>query len=241
MAGKPMKRPRPIAVVTGASRGIGREVALALAARGFMIALLARARTSARSKQDLQQVRAAVLAAGGDALVVPCDVSSGASIRSAAKIILRDLGVPSLVVNNAGVAKRAKVVDMSEQVWDETMNVNLKGTFLVTQAFLPTMLKKKRGRFVQVASISSTLGTPRMSAYCASKWGVVGFTKSLAEELKNTGLQTMAVMPGSVDTEMLKGSGFPPAMTAAEVAGTIVYLGLDAPAAMNGSSVEVFG
>jgi 3-oxoacyl-[acyl-carrier protein] reductase len=92
-----------------------------------------------------------------------------------------------------------------------------------------------------VGSISSTLGTAKMSAYCASKWGVVGFMKALAEELRGTGLQTMAILPGSVDTAMLKGSGFAAQMTAEDVAGTIAYAALDAPDALNGSAIEVFG
>lgn len=224
-----------VAVVTGASRGIGRAVALALAARGMTVALLA------RNKREMDKVRKEIVTGGGQAIAVPCDVSSPPSIAQAAKVVIAKLGAPALVVNNAGIAKRASVVAMPDKLWDETMAVNLKGPFLVTRAFLPLMLRAKRGRIVQVASISSTLGTPRMSAYCASKWGLVGFTKSLAEELRGTGLATMAVMPGSVDTAMLKGSGFAPAMTADEVANTIVYLGLDAPAAMNGSAVEVFG
>lgn len=237
MAVAPMKKvaPRKIAVVTGAGRGIGRATALALHSRGFAVALLA------RTKRELESVRKEILAEGGYAISVVCDVASEASVRAAAKSVVGELGVPYLVVNNAGIARRVSVVAMRAEVWDETMNVNLKGPFLVTRAFLPAMFRKKRGRFVQVASISSTLGTPSMSAYCASKWGVVGFTKSLAEELRGSGLQTMAVMPGSVDTAMLKGSGFSPAMTADDVAGAIAYLGIDAPAAMNGSAVEVFG
>jgi 3-oxoacyl-[acyl-carrier protein] reductase len=103
------------------------------------------------------------------------------------------------------------------------------------------MKERARGRIVHVGSISSILGTPNLSAYCASKWGVVGFMKSLAEELRGTGLQTMAVLPGSVDTQMLEGSGFVAQMTAEDVAGTITYAALDAPDAMNGSAIEVFG
>jgi 3-oxoacyl-[acyl-carrier protein] reductase len=94
---------------------------------------------------------------------------------------------------------------------------------------------------VQVASISATLGSPGAASYAASKWGLVGLTKSLAEELRGTGLSAVAILPGSVDTEMLAGSGFSPRMTAADVAGTIVYAALDAPAAITGSAIEIFG
>jgi 3-oxoacyl-[acyl-carrier protein] reductase len=103
------------------------------------------------------------------------------------------------------------------------------------------MLSRRRGRFVAIASVSSTVGTARQSAYAAAKWGVVGFTKSLAEELRGTGLQTVAILPGSVSTAMLEGSGFSPEMTPEEVANLVVYAALDAPDAMNGSAVEIFG
>ena len=130
---------------------------------------------------------------------------------------------------------------MDEKDWDEVMDVNLKGAFLITRAFLPNMISRKNGRFIAISSISATLGTARQSAYCASKWGLVGFTKSLAEELRGTGLQALAVLPGSVDTPMLVGSGFSPDMTPDEVARLVVYAALDAPAAMNGSAIEMFG
>jgi len=103
------------------------------------------------------------------------------------------------------------------------------------------MLAVGRGRVVNVASISSTVGTARQTAYNAAKWGVLGLTKSLAEELRGTGLSALAVLPGAVDTAMLVGSGFAPQMTAETVAATLVYASLDAPDAMNGSAIEMFG
>ena len=130
---------------------------------------------------------------------------------------------------------------MTEEQWDEVLDVNLKGTFLVVRAFLRAMLSEKRGRFIAIGSISGTLGTKTLSAYCASKWGTVGFVKSLAEELRGTGLQAMCIHPGSVDTDMLKGSGFTAEMQPEDVARTVSFLALDAPDAMNGSCVESFG
>lgn len=224
-----------IAVVTGAGRGIGRAISVALARRGCDIALLG------RTLESLAGAAEAVIAEGRRALAVPCDVADAVEVERAAAHVLADLGVPRIVVANAGVVHRAPVTTMSEQEWDEVIDVSLKGTFLVTRAFLPRMLETKRGRFVAIASISSTLGTAKQSAYCAAKWGTVGFMKSLAEELRGTGLQAMCVMPGSVDTDMLKGSGFLPAMQPEDVAKTVTFLALDAPDAMNASSVEVFG
>src|SRR6201999_2456219 len=102
--------------------------------------------------------------------------------------------------------------------WDEQLDVNTRAPFLLTQAFLPEMRKAKAGRIIHVASISSTLGSALGSAYCASKWALIGFMKSLALELSGSGVTTLAVLPGSVDTAMLEGSGFSPRMTAEEVA-----------------------
>lgn len=224
-----------IAVVTGGGRGIGRAIAIELARRGCDIALLG------RTLESLASAAEDVMAAGRRVLAVPCDVASAAAVAQASAHVLADFGVPSIVVPNAGVVHRVSVEHMTEEQWDDVLDVNLKGTFLVTRAFLPRMLDLKRGRFVAIGSISSTLGTAKQSAYCAAKWGTVGFVKSLAEELRGTGLQAMCVMPGSVDTDMLKGSGFEPAMQPEDVAKTVAFLALDAPDAMNASSVEVFG
>jgi NAD(P)-dependent dehydrogenase (short-subunit alcohol dehydrogenase family) len=226
------------AVVTGAGRGIGRAVALALGRRGLSVALLARTRS------ELEEVRRA-FEAGSDprakAAVIPCDVADAGAVVAAAREVLETFGAPRVVINSAGIVRRARTEDTTDLDWDAVIGVNLSGTFRVSRAFLPSMLAQGRGRIVNVASISATLGTAGQGAYNAAKWGVVGFTKSLAEELRGTGLQAMAVLPGAVDTEMLKGSGFAPQMSADAVADTLVFAALDAPDAMNGSAVEIFG
>src|SRR5690606_15875581 len=119
--------------------------------------------------------------------------------------------------------------------------VNLRAPFILTRSFLRAMRERGRGHMVFVGSISSTLGTARAAAYCASKWGLVGFVKSLAEELKDTGLMAVAVLPGSVDTRMLEGSGFEPRISPVQVASTLVHYALDAPTAHNGGVIEMFG
>jgi 3-oxoacyl-[acyl-carrier protein] reductase len=224
-----------VAVVTGAGRGIGRAVALALADRGHDVALLA------RTAEEIEAVAAEVVGRGRRAVALRCDVANAGEVQHAAAEVVRTLGAPHALVANAGVVKRARVEHLSEHDWDHVVDVTLKGTFLTARAFLPAMLAAKRGRIVAVASISSTLGTATQSAYCAAKWGVVGFIKSLAEELRGSGLQAMCVMPGSVDTAMLVGSGFAPQMRAEDVANAVVYAATDAPAAMNGSAIEMFG
>jgi NAD(P)-dependent dehydrogenase (short-subunit alcohol dehydrogenase family) len=224
-----------VAVVTGAGRGIGRAVALRLAERGCDVALLA------RTVEELESVASEAVGLGRRAIALRCDVANAGEVARATEKIHGELGVPRVVVANAGVVRRALVVETSEEDWDHVLDVNLKGTFLTARALLPAMIHAKRGRFVAVASISATMGTPRHAAYCAAKWGIVGFVKALAEELRGHGVQAMSVLPGSVDTAMLKGGGFKAEMSAGDVAGLVVYAALDAPDGMNGSAIEMFG
>jgi 3-oxoacyl-[acyl-carrier protein] reductase len=226
---------RKVAVVTGAGSGIGRATAAALAARGCDVALLG------RKPAPLADAARALTEQGRTCAAIVCDVRRAPDVEHAAREVVAKLGAASVVVCAAGVVARARVQEHEEHAWDEVVDTNLKGTFLVARAFLGDMLAAKSGRVVCVGSISSTLGTPRLSAYCASKWGVLGFTKALAEELRGTGVQTMCVMPGSVDTAMLEGSGFTPDMSPEDVARLIVYAALDAPDALNGSALEMFG
>jgi 3-oxoacyl-[acyl-carrier protein] reductase len=224
-----------LVVISGGAHGIGRAAAESFAARGCTVAILG------RRQDDLEIVADSIRARRGPAVAYVCDVSDDVAVERVAASILRDHGPAEVVVNNAGVVARSLVEETTTESWDHVLGVNLRGPFLLTRAFLPAMKQAGRGRIVNVSSISATLGTPRLSAYCASKWGLVGFTKALAEELRGTGLQAVAILPGSVDTAMLRGSGFAPQMSPADVAGTIVYAALDAPAAINGSAIEVFG
>jgi NAD(P)-dependent dehydrogenase (short-subunit alcohol dehydrogenase family) len=163
------------------------------------------------------------------------------------------LGAADILVNNAGTVARVALDAMDEQTWDGVVDANLKGTYLVTRAFLPAMRAAARrqgadgarppGRIINVASISGRLGTAGLTAYCAAKHGVVGLTRALAEELRPDGITVNAVCPGSVDTDMLK-IGMPgakPQMTPEDVAGVVLYLAAEAPSALNGACVDVFG
>jgi 3-oxoacyl-[acyl-carrier protein] reductase len=232
-----VKKPQgDLAVVTGASRGIGRASAIAFAKRGVRVALVG------RSGSMLEDAAEAARAAGADARPFVCDVAREDDVEGMVESVLGAMGTPRVVVNNAGIVRRGKPVDETSPAdWDEVIAVNLRGPFLVSRAFLPEMRRAKHGRLVHVASISATIGSPGAASYAASKWGLVGLAKSLAEELRGSGLQSIAVLPGSVDTEMLVGSGFTPQMSADDVAGFIVYAALDAPGALNGSALEMFG
>lgn len=225
----------PVAWVTGAGRGLGRAVALALARRGLQIGMLG------RPSAGHAETAAAIRAGGGRAVEAFADFADAESLVGAADSLMSDLGVPEVVVHNAGLVVRATVQESTIEDWDRQLDVNLRAPFVLTRFLLPSMRPLRRGRSIFVGSISGTLGSPGAAAYAASKWGLTGFVKSLAVELSDSGLMACAVLPGSIDTEMLKGSSFPPRMSAEEVARTIEFLALDAPLAHNGAVVEMFG
>ena len=227
---------RPVAVITGASRGIGRACALALAERGLDLALLGRPTPMLEQTSELARAR------GVRAETFACDLSRTADIDAAAAALIGRLGTPAVVINNAGTLDRGqKVHEASVESWDYVMAVNLRAPFALCRALLPSMLAAGRGRFVHIASIAATIGSAEAASYAASKWGLLGFSKSLAEELRGTGLSSVAVLPGAVDTDMLKQTPFAPLMTPADVAALVTYYALQAPQAVNGAAVEVFG
>ncbi|MBX7116754.1 MAG: SDR family oxidoreductase [Myxococcaceae bacterium] len=219
------------ALVTGASRGIGRAIALSLAQNGADLVL-----TSSQA-QGTAAVEAQVRALGRKATGFKADLAR----RDEVDALIAHAGAIDWLINNAGTFHRAPVVSTADADWDRSLEVNLTVPFRLSRAFLPSLLKRGHGGIVNISSISGTLGTPQFSAYCASKWGLNGFTKALAEELKNTGVKVFAVLPGSTDTDMLKAAGFTPVMKPDDVANVVRYLCSDAPLAMSGSLVEVFG
>lgn len=223
------------AVITGASRGVGRATALALAERGVEVVLLG------RSQPHLEETRALVAARGGHAEIVVCELADREAVEDAARRIAASAEAPRAIVHAAGVVERAPVTELSDVSWDYQLAVNLTAPFLLTRALLPSMLEARRGRVLFVSSISAGLGTAAQSAYNVSKAGLVAFMRCLAAELSDTGLLTAAVLPGSIDTDMLVGSGFAPRMTAEEVARTLTFLALDASPAHNGATLEMFG
>ncbi|MHB8874901.1 MAG: SDR family NAD(P)-dependent oxidoreductase [Myxococcaceae bacterium] len=224
-----------VALVTGSSRGIGQAVALSLAQAGATLVL-----TSTR-EGGAEKTRRAVVALGREALAVVYDAARPGDADRLLASVHETFGAVDLLVNNAAVVKRAKLADTSDQDFERVLAVNLSGPFSLCRRIVPSMVSRGQGRVVNVSSISGTLGSPGLSAYCASKWGLNGLTRSLAAEVEGTGVMIAAVLPGSVDTAMLKGSGFEPDMSPAEVAGVVRYLCAEAPLAMNGSLVEVFG
>jgi 3-oxoacyl-[acyl-carrier protein] reductase len=224
-----------LVALTGASRGIGRATALALARRGATLALIGR--DSAEHAETLRTL----VSVGAKARSFFADLGDPDQTVEAARQVGESLGTPAAVIHNAGTIERTRIVDTTCAAFQRQLAVNLTAPFLLTKEWLPAMLERRSGRLVFVGSISSTIGASGAAAYCASKWGLVGFVKSLAEELSGSGLMAVSVLPGSVDTQMLAGSGFAPRMSASEVADTLTHYALDASIAHNGGVVEMFG
>lgn len=216
-------------LITGASRGIGAACARRLAREGHRLALLARGSSALEA-----------IARELDALPLACDLASEAEIQAALDRVREALGPVDVLINNAGIVHRHPVAGHGTADWERVMAVNLRAPFLLARGVLPDMLARRAGRIVNVASISATSGTPGLAAYCASKAGLLGLTRALAAEVKADGVVVVAVSPGSVDTDMLAGSGFPPDMTPADIAEVVAFL-VTAPPALTAASVEVFG
>lgn len=182
---------RGVAVVSGGGTGIGREIALELAGRGYDLALLGRREGPLRETLD---------AAGGPGLALPCDVRDAAAIESAAAQVQERWEAPEIVVPAAGVAHVAPLEDLTPGGFAESVEVNLTGAALLIRAFLPAMKRRGRGRIVPILSAAARRGFPGWTAYCASKWGLDGFVAALREELAGTGIRLTALYPGATDT-----------------------------------------
>jgi NAD(P)-dependent dehydrogenase (short-subunit alcohol dehydrogenase family) len=232
-----------VAVVTGASRGIGLAIAELLAGAGARVAICSRANDAAGEKRlaDAAETIGRAAPAGAPIVSLRCDVAQFADVRRLHATVDKELGVPDVLVNNAGITLRKRLDETSEDEWDRVVDANLKSVFNVTRVFLPQMRELRRGRIINIASISGRQGTARLSAYCAAKHGVVGLTRALAEETRDVAIQVNAICPGSVDTDMLAGSDFPARMSSGDIANLALYLAAYAPPAITGACLDVFG
>jgi 3-hydroxybutyrate dehydrogenase len=185
-----------VALVTGGGRGIGRAIALAFAHEGAHVAVTARTGT------ELDAVAQEIRREGRKALAVTCDVAERAQVDDAVRQVVADLGAVDILVNNAGIAVSAKLLDIDDALWDRHLRVNMTGAFLMSRAVLPGMLAARWGRIVNVASIAGRQGYPYIAAYAASKHGLLGLTRALAQEVVTTGITVNAICPGYVATEL---------------------------------------
>ncbi len=184
------------ALVTGASQGIGRACALALAEAGARVAL------AARNEAKLNEVASEIASKGGAAAVLTLDIASEESIRSCAKAAIAHFGSVEILVNNAGITRDTLALRMKRADWDEVIQTNLTGTFLMTQALLSPMLKARWGRIINISSVVGETGQAGQANYAASKAGLIGLTKSLARELASRNVTVNAVAPGYIETAM---------------------------------------
>jgi NAD(P)-dependent dehydrogenase (short-subunit alcohol dehydrogenase family) len=182
-----------IAIVTGASRGLGRHIALELARRGVRVAVCAR---SAETHQVVEQIRGA----GGNAIAVMLDVGQWDSVQRGVQQVREQLGAIDIVINNAGVGWYKPFEEQSIEELDRTIDVNLKGTIYMCKAALPDLLRSSSAQIVNIASDLGRRVIPNMAPYVASKYGVVGFSGSLLRELKSKGVKITTVTPGIIDT-----------------------------------------
>lgn len=189
-----------IALVTGASRGIGREIALTLGAKGAVVIV-----NYNGSAPKAEEVVKEIEAAGGRAEAVQCNVADFQSCAQMAAGILARHGRLDILVNNAGITRDNLLMKMSEEDYDAVLNTNLKGVFNCIRHFSRQMLKQKAGRIINITSVSGVLGNAGQANYCAAKAGVIGITKSAARELASRGITVNAVAPGFIATDMTEG------------------------------------
>lgn len=189
-----------VAVITGASRGIGRQIALAAARRGARLGLIA------RSKNELETV---LTEAGGRGAVATADIGERDEVEAAITALADELGPIDILVNNAGVGSWSAVADTDVEVYERLMRLNYLGTVYATKAVLPSMLERGRGHIVNVGSIAGRIGAPFEAAYSASKFAVSGFTECLAVEVHSRGVGVSMVNPGPVQTDFFDARGVP--------------------------------
>src|SRR3954452_4161101 len=202
------------ALVTGASRGIGKACALLLARSGYRVVL------AARTLENLQDAASQVESAGAQVYRLAINVSDGASIKAGFEKAAAEFGRIDILINNAGVTKDGLAVRMKEQDWRTVLDTNLSGAFFAIQQVLPAMMRERWGRVVNISSVVGEMGNPGQANYVASKAGLIGLTKSLAQELGSRNITVNAVAPGFIETDMT--GGLPDELKAKMLASTPV-------------------
>ncbi|MED0970884.1 3-ketoacyl-ACP reductase [Bacillus paramycoides] len=184
------------ALITGAGRGIGRAVAIALAKEGVNVGLLA------RSEENLKAVAKEVEAEGVKSVIATADVSSYEEVTTAIETLKNGLGSIDILINNAGISKFGKFLELDVADWEKIIQVNLMGVYYATRAALPSMIEQQSGDIINISSTAGQKGAPVTSAYSASKFGVLGLTESLAMEVRKHNIRVTALTPSTVATDM---------------------------------------
>lgn len=236
-----------VALVTGASQGLGRAMAVRLGAAGAKVACVA------RNEQRLADTVAAVADAGGTAEAFACDVTESESVNKTVDAVLEKWERLDILVNNAGITKDTLIPRMGDDEWDAVIATNLRGTFLFTRAATRPMMHQRHGRIINISSVSGLMGNPGQSNYSASKAGLIGFTKTVARELAKRKITVNAIAPGFIYTDMAAALGDTilneakkriPAKRLGqpdEVADVVAFLASDAAAYITGTTITIDG
>jgi len=229
------------AVVTGAGRGIGRAISRAFARAGATVVLVS------RTGDDLEKTLDEIVREGGRALAVPADVTRKADVDAVVVRALEATGGIDILVNNAGVFVWKALANLEEAEWDRILGTNLKAAYLLTHAALPALAKAGRGRIVNVSSIHGTVGDANVVAHCAAKFGLIGLTKALANELRGIGVSVNALCPGSTENKLRDETPRPheaplkEKLNAEDVAEAALFLVSPAAAPITGAVLDVWG
>jgi 3-oxoacyl-[acyl-carrier protein] reductase len=188
---------RRIALVTGAGRGIGKAISVSLAKAGCRVVL------AARTRDQVEAVQNEILSQGGDALAIPTDLTMDEDIQRLVEESQAKWGAADILINNAGWGKRAPVVGALLSDWDQTFRLNLRAPMVLAKALLPNMIAKREGAVINIGSVSGKTGEANGAAYSASKFGLIGFTQSLYEEVREHSIKVAVILPGFVDTPLI--------------------------------------
>ena len=239
---------KQVVFVTGGSRGIGKAIALKYAENGYNIVI-----NYVSEKTDIDELKKDFNRYGVESLVVKADVSKTEEVENVVKQTIEKFGKIDVLVNNAGITRDTLLMRMKEEDFDKVIETNLKGTFLVTKAVTPYMMKKRNGRIINLSSVVGVTGNAGQSNYSASKAGIIGFTKSIAKELASRNIRANAVAPGFIDTDMtsilsddvkaninvqipMKRMG-----TAREIANVVYFLGSEESSYITGQVINIDG
>ena len=236
-----------VALVTGASQGIGEAIAKQLAAQGATVVC------AARTLRKLQEVADAIREAGGKSDVIEVDLSDGASVKAAVAATVERHGALHILVNNAGITRDKLLIQMKEEDWDAVIDTNLKGAWTAIQAVTKSMMKQRYGRIINIASVVGQMGNPGQANYVAAKAGLIGLTKSVARELASRNVTANAVTPGYIETAMTAGlsedvkAEFTKQIplgrmgTGADIAAAVAFLASDEASYITGQVLSVNG
>ena len=239
---------KKVVVVTGASRGIGKEIALKYAENGYNVAI-----NYVSDKTNVEELEKEFKEKGAEALIVKADVSKSEQVQEFIKAVIEKYGKIDVLVNNAGITRDMLLMRMKEEDFNKVIEINLKGTFLVTKEVVPYMMKKRDGKIISLSSVVGVTGNAGQCNYSASKAGIIGFTKSIAKELASRNIRANAVAPGFIDTDMTnvlsdevkeninKQIPMRRMGTAREIANVVYFLGSEESSYITGQVINIDG